>query len=324
MDPYKILGIESGATVEQAKKAYRKLAHQHHPDKNPGNAEAEAKFKEINEAWDRIQNPGNYKREAPPQSNNGFGFDFHDIFNGFSGFNRGGPRQPIYQAVLNLTFEEAALGVSKKVQYSKTHECAPCGGVGGEKDGFTQCGHCHGRGVIERKTKFFGTEILTCPACRGRKVSITKPCASCKGSGKTVSMEIADFIPEHGLFHHGQKVQLENSNGDVLHITLNIGGHSSLTRANEDILGVKELTLGEALMGCSVPVHTIHGEVIVKIKPLTNPGTNVRLQGKGAKTGHDAYGNHIVKIKVSFPQNISEEQKNKLKEVIDDIYGKSE
>lgn len=343
-DYYDILGVAKNASKEDIKKAYRKLALQYHPDRNPGNTEAEAKFKEASEAAEVLLD--DQKRPRYDQfghagvggqggfGGGGFGGDpftdlgdiFGDIFGDILGGGRrrgGGGRRSRgrpgddLQLNLNVSFEEAAFGVEKIVEVYKKIECETCHGSGG-KNGSTPatCDACHGHGEIRRQQGFF-TVATTCPKCQGSGQVISDPCGSCHGQGvKKKKSELAVKVPA-GI-DDGQRLKLTNEgdagqfggpNGD-LYIVIGILQHEFFEREEQDVICTVPVSFSQAALGSEVEVPTLSGKVSVKVPPGTQSGKKMRLKGKGIpRLGSYGVGDQIINIHVETPSKISGEQR---------------
>lgn len=314
MNPYKVLGVSKDASKEEIKKAYRKLAHKYHPDKNPDNPEAEEKFKEISEAYEMLTNP---KKQKPNMG--GFGnININDIF---SRFAQGWGANPVSQirqqnVELEITFKESCFGSLKDVTFNYQRTCTTCGGVGAEKGDFEICSACNGTGA--RTTSLGGNVTISvgsCPNCKGKGTIIHKTCSNCNGHGttnhtETRTLNIPPLVEENSVL----RVQIDNEN--LLNVRLKITNNHDMLRRGIDIYTKEKISLKDALLGGKITVETLNGDKLVTIKECTSPGTKVRLKGCGAKHPQkNEYGSHIAIIEVEFPHSLQEEQKDKIKEV---------
>lgn len=325
MDPYKILGVSKGASSDDIKKAYRKLAHKYHPDKNPDNPEAEEKFKQVSEAYQMLTDP-NYKASNSNARGGGNaggfgGFNFNDLFSRFSGFGGFGQNNSSRQirqqrAALDLTFKESCFGAAKDITFTYNKTCYACDGVGAKDGNYSTCGSCGGSG---HRTAQLGNNISIdmggCPDCLGKGKTINNPCTECNGSGLIAETETRTLkIP--ALVSHGSTLRVQIDELNILNVRLNVSNEDSMVRKGIDIHTIQKIGLKEALLGGKITVKTIHGDKLVSIKECTSPGTKVRLKGCGAKHPQTSeLGKHIITIEVEFPKTLEEEQKNKIKEV---------
>ncbi|MCQ2447071.1 MAG: molecular chaperone DnaJ [Clostridia bacterium] len=318
-DYYEVLGVEKGASEDEIKRAYRKLAKQYHPDLNPGNKEAEAKFKEVGEAYEILSDPD--KRQKYDQFGHaafdpamggggagygagGFGFedfDLGDIFGSFfgggatrsSGARRNAPRQgETLEYMLNLTFEEAAFGVKKELRIERMETCPDCNGTGAEKGSTVEtCSVCHGSGQVQQATRTaFGmfSQTAVCSACRGKGKIIKNPCKSCSGNGmkrvqRTVTVNIpAGIDNDQTIALHGEGSHGVNGGpaGD-LHVTVRIKPHALFTRKRYDVYCEQPVTMVEAALGAEIEVPTIDGPMTYKLPEGTQPETVLRIPKKG-------------------------------------------
>jgi len=312
MDPYKTLGVSKAATPEEIKKAYRKLAKQHHPDVNHGNKEAEEKFKEISLAYDMIQNPENHrKKEYSPPGNN-VADAFKKWANAFrrAGINR--EQQQSYDIETSLSFKESCFGTQKKLSYTARVKCSGCDGIGAKEGDYETCKDCEGNGIRQSRHGFQITASV-CASCAGRGQKIKVKCEACSGYGQT-SVQKATTVTIPPCLTDKIIHQFRTSDGDDVCLILSIEEDSNFVRpeGSADIHGKVSISLKEALLGCKVPIRTIHGEKVVTIAECTQPGTKARLKGLGAKfpNGTDEYGNHIAHIEIQFPDKLTDEQKN--------------
>lgn len=351
-DYYEVLGVKKGASEDELKKAYRKLAKENHPDLHPGDKECEARFKEINEAYEVLSDPD--KRAKYDQFGHaafdpsqgfgggggfggfegfgGFGDIFSDIFGGGFGFGGGGGRNPNaprkgdnLRATVNIKFEEAAFGVKKDVFVSKIEQCPDCKGTGcAEGTTAEVCPDCKGTGtVMSTKRTPFGMVQSSeqCPKCRGRGKIIHSPCKTCRGIGSVrrqhkVSVSIPAGIDD------GQTISLKGQGnaglnggpaGDLL-ITVLVQPHARFERDGASILLDQEISFAQAALGAEVEVPTLDGKVKLNIPEGTQTGTTFRLKGKGVPfLRNGGRGDQFVTVNVAVPRSMTSTQKNALR-----------
>lgn len=352
-DFYEILGVKKGASEDELKKAYRKLAKENHPDLHPGDKECEARFKEINEAYEVLSDPD--KRAKYDQFGHaafdpsqgfgggggfggfegfgGFGDIFSDIFGGGFGFGGGGGRNPNaprkgdnLRATVNIKFEEAAFGVKKDVFVSKIEQCPDCKGTGcAEGTTAEVCPDCKGTGtVMSTKRTPFGMVQSSeqCPKCKGRGKIIHSPCKTCRGMGSVrrqhkVSVSIPAGIDD------GQTISLKGQGnaglnggpaGDLL-ITVLVQPHARFERDGASILLDQEISFAQAALGAEVEVPTLDGKVKLNIPEGTQSGTTFRLKGKGVPfLRNGGRGDQFVTVNVSVPRGMTSAQKDALRQ----------
>jgi molecular chaperone DnaJ len=340
-DYYEVLGVDRGATNSDLKKAYRKLALQFHPDKNPGDREAEEKFKEAAEAYEVLRD--NQKRQIYDQyghqglEGSGFsgfgGFEdifssFGDIFEDFFGF--GGGRRSRSRANrgsdlrydMQLTFMEAAFGTEKKIDVEKAEVCTECEGAGAEPGtGVDTCPQCGGSGQVGRSQGFF-TVRTTCGHCRGQGQVISNPCKTCKGRGKILARKkVSVRIPagvDNGsrlrLTGEGEAGNFGGPHGD-LYVFIHVEEHDFFQRDETSVLCQIPISFVQAALGDSVKIPTLNGETDLNIPKGTQPGDIFRLRGEGIpslRNGHR--GDQIVQVNVKTPTNLNKKQISLLKE----------
>lgn len=321
-DYYEVLGLKKGASDDEIKKAYRKMAIKYHPDRNLNNKEeAEARMKEINEAYDVLKDPqkkaqydqfGHDAFTAGGGGGGGFGGfggfggggfsggfgDFGDIFDTFFGggrsqARRNGPEQGADLRIdIELTFEEAAFGVEKELKVPRMENCTACGGTGAAK-GTTpeECSNCHGSGQVQSYTNTpFGRMVNShvCERCQGSGRIIKTPCKECGGRGqKKVNKSIKVKIPA-GI-DEGQRIRVSGGGqagrrggpSGDLYVYVYIKQHELFTREGYDVLCEVPVTFVQAALGDTIEVPTIHGKVEMKVAAGTQSGTVMRLRGKG-------------------------------------------
>jgi molecular chaperone DnaJ len=348
-DYYETLGVARNANADDLKKAYRKLAVQFHPDKNPGDKAAEEKFKELSEAYEVLSDPK--KRQAYDQFGHAAagmggggagGFDFSggagsfndifsdifgDIFGGGGGRGQGGRKRARgrpgadLRTTLDITFEEAAFGTEKVISVPRSVQCETCEGSGAKPG--TQpvnCAQCGGRGEVTFQQGFFAIS-RPCPACEGEGQTIASPCSNCRGTGKTQKKsQIAIKIPA-GI-DSGQRMKLSNegesgerggSPGD-LYVTINILEHEFFEREEFDVICEVPITFVQAALGTTLEVPTLEGKVEMKIPAGTQSHKIFRLKHKGlARLGGHGRGDQLVRVVVEVPTSLSGEQKDLLK-----------
>jgi molecular chaperone DnaJ len=345
-DCYDLLGVQRTATQEELKKAYRKMAVKYHPDKNPGNKEAEEKFKEVSEAYEILSDEE--KRSAydrfghaafGPGSRGGSGGGFHDpadifrqVFGGGMGsifgdiFGGGGGDQDRggndLRYDLQITFEEAAFGCEKEISIRRNETCETCDGSGAaEGTTKSRCQQCGGRGQVTAQRGFFMVS-QTCPRCRGNGHVIEKPCKSCDGSGLKEKMaKIKIRVPagvEHGMrlrsSGNGESGPRGGSPGD-LYVVLHVKEHEIFQRDGEDIYCAVPISYTMAALGGELDVPTLNGTAKIKIPSGTQSGTVFRLKDKGVKSlDSHGHGDQHVRVVVEVPTKLNSEQRQKLEE----------
>lgn len=354
-DYYEILGVSRTASKEEIKKAYKKLAMKYHPDRNPGNKEAEEKFKEITEAYEVLANDEKramYDRYGhvdfngagyDPFSGGGRGFsdfddlfgDFSDIFSsffggGFSSSRRGGTRTHRRQKgadlyyELSIDLEDAAKGKEVEIQLYKDVKCPQCGGTGVQK-GFTleTCPTCHGTGQYTTRQGFF-TVSTTCPTCHGSGTINRHPCTKCKGKGtikqnKKVKVKIpkgVDTNTKLKISGEGEEAINGGINGD-LYIIINIKPNKKFKREGADLYSIVPISFYQAIFGDTIYIETIEGkEVKVRIPPHTKNGTMLRIKGEGIYDIHKMRkGDLYLKVEIDVPAHLSYQEKDLLKKL---------
>ena len=344
-DYYEILGVQKGTSKDEIKKAYRKLAMQYHPDKNPGNAEAEAKFKEASEAAEVLLDDDKKARydqfgHAGVNGQGGFGGaggfqggdfgDFGDIFGDIFGDmlggrgrgGRGGRRSQgrpgdDLQMGIDIEFSEAAFGVEKTISLTKNVKCDTCNGSGAKAGSSpTTCDYCNGHGEVRRQQGFF-TVSSTCPKCNGSGQMIKDPCGTCHGQGKKKKKVDLQVKVPAGI-DQGQRLKLSNEgdagsmggpNGD-LYVVINIKPHKIFERDEFDVHCTVPISFSQAALGAEMEVPTLSGKVALKIPAGTQSGVKMRLKGKGIqRLGGYGVGDQIVTVHVETPTKITSEQK---------------
>jgi molecular chaperone DnaJ len=353
-DYYKILEIEKGASEEDIKKAFRKMAIKYHPDKNPGDKQAEEKFKEVNEAYQVLSDPdkkAQYDQFGTTDFNGQGGFEGFGGFNGFGGFSdifgdifgdvfsggggrrqKNGPQRGAdLEYTLDLSFEEAAFGVKKDVDIYRNEACETCAGSGA-KAGTTSktCDKCGGTGQIQsRRNTPFGSfvSVNTCDKCHGEGKIIETPCPTCSGKGKVrkkkvVSINIpagvdtGNTIPLRGEGEPGTK---GGPNGD-LYIHLRVKPHKIFKREGFDMICEVPISFIKATLGGEISIPTLEGSTSHAIPEGTQPGTVVKLKGKGIpRIRGTGRGDLYVEIKVDIPKKLTEKQKNLLNQLAEEF-----
>jgi molecular chaperone DnaJ len=345
-DYYDVLGVGRSASAEEIKKAYRKLAIQFHPDKNPGNSEAEEKFKEAAEAYEVLSNAEkrqNYDRfghSGPQMGGQGFGggMDLNDIFEQFGdifggafgggfggssarGGQRGGQRGTNIRIKLKLSLEEISEGVTKKIKVNKYSGCSTCHGSGAKAG--TQpktCSTCQGSGQVTQVTNTFLGQMRTasvCPSCQGQGNIVTDKCSACRGEGIERGEEIIEVrIPagveedmQLNMRGKGNAGQRNAPPGDLL-IVIEEEEHPLFKRDGQHVFYDLYLNIADAALGTTVEIPTLNGKARVKIDEGTQSGKTLRLRGKGLPSVNGGQrGDMFATINVWTPQNLSPEER---------------
>lgn len=358
-DYYEVLGVSKKASDDEIKKAYRKLAKKYHPDMNPGDKEAEVKFKEASEAYAVLSDE--QKRQQYDQFGHaafeggggagGFGgFDFNsmdmgdifgdifgDLFGGRSRnrANNGPMKGQNVRAGVRITFEEACFGVEKELNLTLKDTCTTCNGSGA-KPGTTPetCSKCGGKGqVVFAQQSLFGMvqNVQTCPDCRGTGKIIKEKCPDCSGAGYISNRKKIQVTIPAGI-DDGQCVRIRDKGepginggprGDLL-VEVSVNRHPLFQRQNMDIYSSAPITFAQAALGSDVRIKTVDGEVIYTVKPGTQTDTRVRLRGKGVPSlrNKQVRGDHYVTLVVQVPTKLNSEQKKAL-EAFDEAMGGS-
>jgi molecular chaperone DnaJ len=339
---YEVLGISGTASSDEIKKVYRKLAMKFHPDRNPGDKEAEEKFKQATEAYEVLSD--SKKRQIYDtygfeglKSRGYQGPDFEDVFSSFGdifgdifGFGRGetqrskqGPmRGSDLRYDLSITFMEAVHGISKDIEIERPDTCWTCEGTG-LRPGYKAetCSACHGRGQVVRAQGFFRMST-TCPECRGEGEIIKDPCADCNGVGlvkskKKVALKIPAGVDTgakmrlHGTGEGGRK---GGPAGD-LYVIIHVAPHEFFLREGDLVYCQYPLNFDQAALGCSLEVPTIHGEKNIKIPKGTQTGQRFTLKNEGVQhLRGNVRGDMIVEVTVVTPKKLTKKQKELLRE----------
>jgi len=360
-DYYEVLGVDKNADDAAIKKAYRALAKKYHPDMNPGDTEAEKKFKEASEAYAVLSDPDK-KRQYDQFGHAAFdggagggagGFDFSgtdfgdifgDIFGDFFGgsrsrssgsYNNGPQKGANLRTSVRITFEEAVFGCKKEIELTVKETCKTCNGSGAKPGTSPEtCSKCGGKGqVVFTQQSFFGTvrNVQACPDCQGKGKVIKDKCNDCHGSGyipmkKRYSVDIPAGID------NGQSTRMPGlgepglnggPRGDVL-IEVIVGRHPIFQRQDFDIYSTVPVSFAVAALGGEILIDTVDGKVIYDVKPGTQTDTRVRLRGKGVPSwrNKDVRGDHYVTLVIQVPDKLSHEAKELLRQ-FDEVSGNS-
>ena len=352
-DYYEVLGVQKGATDDEIKKAYRKLAKKYHPDLNKDNPDAAEKFKEASEAYEVLSDSEKKSRYdqfghagVDPNAGygggsgfgGGFGFDMGDIFESFFGggfgggrSRRGGPsRGSDIQQAIELTFEEAAFGCKKKITIIRGETCAECSGSGAKKGTSPEkCARCGGTGQMRSvQNTPFGqfASTTTCNQCGGKGSKIKDPCPACNGGGTVRKRVEVDVDVPRGI-DHGQTFAVPGMGeagsrgggyGDLL-ITVYVKDSSVFRREGYNVFVDVPITFVQATLGCEIEIPTIDGKVIQKFPEGTQPGTKFRMKGRGIPAGRSGTrGDQYVTVIVEVPKNLSAKQREILENFADE------
>ena len=351
-DFYEVLGVSRGASDDEIKKAYRKMAMKYHPDKNPGDKQAEDKFKEVNEAYSILSDAdkrNKYDRfgHAGVDPNAGFGGGgfggfggsggFEDIFDIFGGmFGGGGATQrrrngPMkgrdLQYAITISFEEAAFGAKKQIQVNKFVTCHACDGSGSEKGTNKKaCEKCHGTGEQRTvKNTPFGTfqSSTPCDECNGTGEVNEHPCKECNGSGKvrktvTIAVEIPAGVDNDSVISirgQGEPGTNGGPSGD-LYVVVTVTPHKMFKRNGNDLILEMPISFTQLALGDDIIVPTLSEKISYKIPPGTQPDTVFRIKGKGIKSVRTGKpGDLYIKVELEIPTKLTNEQKKKIKEL---------
>ncbi len=354
-DYYEVLGVEKNANADEIKKAYRKAAIKYHPDKNPGDKEAEEKFKEAAEAYDVLSNPdkrarydqfGHAGMGGAAGGAGGFGggfggFSMEDIFSQFgdifgghfgggfrsSGGGRSVNRGSDLRIKVRLTLEEIAEGVTKKLKINKTIACDKCGGTGAkDSSSYSTCSTCNGSGyVVTMQNSFFGRMQMqsVCPTCGGEGKVITAKCDKCGGEGTTRGQEVVEIKIPAGVGEgmvltvsgKGNAARHGGVNGD-LQVLIEEEPHPELLRDGNDLIHNLNITVTTALLGGAVEVPTVDGRAKIKIAPGTHAGKVLRLGGKGLPDVNGyGRGDELVVVDIIIPDRLTKEERKLIEQL---------
>lgn len=351
-DYYEVLGVSKNATADEIKHAYRKVAKKYHPDMNPGDKNAEEKFKEASEAYEVLSDPekkarydqfGHAAFEQGGGGAGGFGgFDFGsgdmgdifgDIFGDFFGggsrsnARRNGPRQGAnLRAAVRITFDEAIRGVDKELEITLKEKCNTCGGTGAKPGTSPEtCSKCNGTGqVVYTQQSMFGMvrNVQPCPDCNGTGQVIRYKCPDCSGTGY-IKVRKKIKVPIPAGIDNGQSVRIREKGepginggprGDLL-VNVNVSRHPKFQRQEYDIFSTEPLTFAQAALGATIKIDTVDGPMEYTIKPGTQTDTKIRLKNKGVPSlrNKNLRGNHFVTLVVQVPERMTEAQKEALR-----------
>lgn len=346
-DFYATLGVARGASDDEIKKAYRKLAMKYHPDRNPDNKEAEEKFKEIQKAYDTLSDKekramyDQYGHAAFEQGMGGGaggfggfggfggaqGFDFSDIFSQMFGGGGGGGRQQNYQGAdlqvgVEITLEDAAKGIKKRINIPTYEECDVCHGSGAKPGtSASTCSTCHGSGTVHVRQAIFQMQ-QTCPTCHGTGKEIKDPCVKCRGEGRTKTSKTVEVNIPAGI-DDGQRIRLSGEGepgthgapaGD-LYVNVRVKEHKIFERNGLDLHCELPISFAVAALGGEVEVPTLDAKVKLSIPKETQTGRRMRVKGKGIKSlRSSATGDLYCHVVVETPVNLTDRQKELLEE----------
>lgn len=334
-DYYEILGISKNASEKDIKKAYRKLAIEHHPDKTKGDSKSESLFKEINEAYQTLSDSekktkydmyGHDYANTNRQSNQNYN-NMHDIFNMYRGFNTRQETGKPMSLNIKLDLEDIINGVTKKIKLNKKVHCNGCNATGSKTGKVTTCTTCHGQGVVlTTQQSIFGmVQAQTiCPTCNGTGSKIVDPCNICHGQGivdgsDTIDIQIPKGVSEEmqlKISNQGNACKNKGLNGDII-INFTINKHTDFTIKNLDIICTKHINIADMIFGCKLSIDYIGSKLSIDIPAYTQSGKTFQLKGKGIPNVNNNYdiGNLLVTVQVNVPRVLSNHEIELLKEI---------
>ena len=340
-DYYEVLGLGRNASKAEMKSAYRKLAIQFHPDKNPDNKEAEDKFKEASEAYEVLTNDS--KRQIYDQfghqglegaghaGSRGFDDIFSnvgDIFEEFFGFGNSGSRRRVQRGSdlrydMAIDFMEAAFGTEKTIDIPRLDQCTECNGSGCQEGTSPEtCQHCHGTGQFVQSQGFFKVKT-TCPYCKGGGKTIPSPCYKCRGAGRVeITKKVQVKIPagvdagsKLRLTGEGEASPTSDGQPGDLYVVLKVKSHKFFKRDNTDIVCIVDISFVQAALGDEILIATLTGDKKLKIPKGTQYGDTFRFKGEGiASLRSGRRGDQIINVVVKTPKRLSQKQEKLLKE----------
>jgi len=357
-DYYEVLGLNKGASEDEIKKAYRKMAKKYHPDLNPGDEKAEAAFKEVNEAYQVLSNPetraqyDQFGHDGPAgQGFGGFDFSgfgdggFGDIFDmffgggGFGGTSRRRSRGPVrgsdVRYDLDISFEEAAFGTKKEIEVVRMENCTECKGTGAKKpDDVTTCPVCNGSGEVSHaQNTAFGrfVNVRTCDRCNGEGTIVSDPCPKCRGRKRVRRVRKISVTIPAGI-DNGQAITLRGE-GEIgerggpagdLYVYITVRPHKLFRRNGYDLHCDVPITFGQAALGAEVEVPTLEGKVKYSVPEGTQTGTVFRLRNQDIQhLRNNTRGDLYVKVNIEVPKRLSDRQKELLRE-FEELTGETE
>ena len=345
-DYYELLGVDRNANDDALKKAYRKLAVKYHPDKNPGDKKAEAKFKEISEAYEVLKDPkkrSTYDQFGHSAFQNGMGggsyqgasgmdpFDifreafgggggiFEDIFGGTSRNASGTQAGSDLRYDLEITLEEASQGTEKQIRYRRHVSCKTCGGSGAEPGtSKSNCPTCNGTGQISSNRGFISFRQV-CPDCSGTGKIIKKPCKDCRGEGRVIDQSIVKVKIPAGVYTGSRLRSAGNGEAGInggqsgdLFIIIIVKEHEIFERHENDLFCEVPIKFSLACLGGNIFIPTLFGKGNLKIPAGTQTGTTFRLKNQGMPSLRGGKGDLLIRIQVEVPKKLSKEQRQKL------------
>jgi len=349
-DLYEVLGVERGANASDLKKAYRSLAQKYHPDKNPGDKDAEEKFKEVSNAYSVLSDDDQRARYDR------FGFDglrgggggggggfsnvedifsaFGDLFGDFfggraSGGGRRAARGSDLRVDLELTFAEAVWGTSKEVKVSRDVACGSCNATGARPGSKPEpCKACNGKGQVVHAQGFFMVQT-TCPQCRGAGKQIKDPCETCRGRAvvsetSTLQVTVPAGVDDGQTLRLAGKGEVAAGGAGHLYVVLHVQGDERFKRDGEDVLSEVTINFAKAALGGEIEIYTLDdnvtGTATVEVKPGTQPGDVIVRRGAGIpKIGETGRGDHAILFKVEIPKKLTSKQEELMRQLADEL-----
>jgi molecular chaperone DnaJ len=338
-DYYEVLGVARTASEDELKKAYRRCAMKHHPDRNPGDAAAEAAFKECKEAYEVLSDGGKRRiydqhghaafehgmggggpgGPGGPDMSDIFGDIFGNIFGGGAGGGRAARRGADIGYVMELDLEEAVAGADKRIEIPTLAECSPCRGSGSEDGKVETCSTCGGRGQVRMQRGIF-TMQQACPHCGGRGQIIANPCKTCRGAGRVEEEKVLSVKIPAGV-DNGDRIRLSGEGeagpagtppGD-LYVEVRVREHDIFQRDGDDLHCEVPIRISQAALGDTIRVPTLNGEAEIRVPSETQTGKLFRLRGKGVKSVRSrSEGDLFCKVLVETPVNLTQEQRELL------------